>query len=143
MSDYELLAQEIDSLPAMSAFRMTPSASAMISLALRSYERLADENAALSGDAERYEWKSIETAPKDNKKPLLLACFNDDGTLQNIDHDGSWESESESWEIPEVYYFWASANGYVEEPSHWMYQPDWYAALSASAAPGTKGESNV
>jgi len=81
-----------------------------------------------------YQWKPIETAPRNNKRPLLLARFNDDGTLQSIDYDGAWESERESWEQPDVYWFWASANGYVEEPSHWMYQPNWYAKIPALAA---------
>ena len=62
-------------------------------------------------------WQPIETAPKDNKRPLWLARFNDDGTMQSFDYNGSWESESESWEMPQVYYFWATENGYVEEPS--------------------------
>ena len=53
-------------------------------------------------------WQPIETAPKDNKRPLWLARFNDDGTMQSFDYNGSWESESESWEMPQVYYFWAT-----------------------------------
>jgi hypothetical protein len=64
-------------------------------------------------------WQPIETAPKDNKRPLWLARFNDDGTMQSFDYNGSWESESESWEMPQVYYYWASESGNVEEPSHW------------------------
>lgn len=75
-------------------------------------------------------WQPIETAPKNNKRPLLLARFNDDGSLQSFDYDGSWESERESWELPNVYYYWSTANGNVEEPSHWMYQPSWFAKLS-------------
>ena len=75
-------------------------------------------------------WQPIETAPKDNKRPLRLACFNEDGSIQTFDYDGSWESESESWELPEVYHYWATANGNVEEPSHWMYQPRWFANMS-------------
>ena len=62
-------------------------------------------------------WQPIETAPKDNKRPLWLARFNDDDTMQSFDYNGSWESESESWEMPQVCYFWATENGYVEEPS--------------------------
>ena len=80
-------------------------------------------------------WQPIETAPKDNKRPLWLARFNDDGTMQSFDYNGSWESESESWEMPQVYYYWASESGNVEEPSHWAYQPEWFCAL-----PGAKGE---
>ncbi len=74
-------------------------------------------------------WQPIETAPKDNKRPLWLARFNDDGTMQSFDYNGSWERESESWEMPGVYYFWASENGNVEEPSHWAYQPEGFCAL--------------
>lgn len=81
-------------------------------------------------------WQPIETAPKDNKRPLWLARFNDDGTMQSFDYNGSWESESESWEMPEVYYFWASENGNVEEPSHWAYQPEGFCVLlGAQPAP--------
>ncbi len=79
-------------------------------------------------------WQPIETAPKDNKHPLWLARFNDDGTMQSFDYNGSWESESESWEMPEVYYFWASENGNVEEPSHWAYQPEGFCALPGAQA---------
>lgn len=75
-------------------------------------------------------WQPIETAPKDNVYPLLLARFNDDGTLQSFDYDGSWERDRESWEIPQEYYYWASAHGNVEEPSHWMYQPEWFARVN-------------
>jgi hypothetical protein len=91
------------------------------------------EIAALRLDAERYRWLPIDSAPMDNKRPLLLASFNsDDGTLQGMDYDGSWESERESWEVPEVYWYWASAENNVEEPTHWMYQPDWYASIDAA-----------
>ena len=83
-------------------------------------------------------WQPIETAPKDNKRPLWLARFNDDGTMQSFDYNGSWESESESWEMPQVYYFWATENGYVEEPSHWAYQPEEFDTL-----PGAKGEEKM
>ena len=82
-------------------------------------------------------WQPIETAPKDNKRPLWLARFNDDGTMQSFDYNGSWERESESGEMPGVYYFWASENGNVlEEPSHWAYQPEEFCTLiSAQPAP--------
>ena len=76
-------------------------------------------------------WQPIETAPKDNKRPLWLARFNDDGTMQSFDYNGSWESESESWEMPQVYYYWASESGNVEEPSHWAYQPEEFCVLGA------------
>jgi hypothetical protein len=80
-------------------------------------------------------WQPIETAPKDNKRPLWLARFNDDGTMQSFDYNGSWESESESWEMPQVYYYWASESGNVEEPSHWAYQPEGFCVLGAQPAP--------
>jgi hypothetical protein len=79
-------------------------------------------------------WQPIETAPKDNKRPLWLARFNDDGTMQSFDYNGSWESESESWEMPQVYYYWASESGNVEEPSHWAYQPEGFCVLGAQPA---------
>ena len=89
-------------------------------------------------------WQPIETAPKDNKRPLWLARFNDDGTMQSFDYNGSWERESESWEMPGVYYFWASENGNVEEPSHWAYQPEEFCVLSgalpAPSAPQTEAK---
>jgi len=78
------------------------------------------------------DWQPIETAPKDNKVPLLLACFNDDGSMQSFDTNGSWESDRESWEMPQVYYYWESDNGNVEEPTHWMYQPDFLSRLEAA-----------
>ena len=81
-------------------------------------------------------WQPIETAPKDNKRPLWLARFNDDGTMQSFDYNGSWERESESWEMPEVYYFWASETGNVEEPSHWAYQPEEFYALPGAQTQG-------
>lgn len=75
-------------------------------------------------------WLPIESAPRDNKRLLYLARFNPDtGELQELDFDGIWESESESWEMPQVYYFWASACG-IEEPTHWAYQDE---AIPAAA----------
>lgn len=65
-------------------------------------------------------WLPIETAPRDNKRMLYLASIVD-GELRELDFDGIWQSESESWEMPEVYYYWASASG-IEEPTHWAYQ---------------------
>jgi hypothetical protein len=68
-------------------------------------------------------WQPIETAPKDNKRPLYFARFDPMGKLAELDFDGIWESESESWEQPQIYYFWASANG-IEEPTHWAFQDE-------------------
>lgn len=88
--------------------------------------------AALRQQAVPDGWQPIETAPKDNKRPLLIATFNaDNGNLTSFDYNAQWASESESWEIPRVYYFWESENGHVDEPTHWMYQPDWFAAVPA------------
>lgn len=68
-------------------------------------------------------WHPIETAPKDNKQPLYLARFDPDtGELIELDWDAYWEAESESWEMPQVYYIWRSANDRVEDPTHWAYQ---------------------
>lgn len=70
-------------------------------------------------------WRPIETAPKDNARPLYLARFNPDtGELQGIDWDGSWEAESEGWEMPQIYYVWKSAHATVDEPTHWAYQDE-------------------
>lgn len=80
-------------------------------------------------------WQPIETAPKDNKRPLMLARFNEAGQLTQFDYNATWESESESWEIPQLYYYWASENGNVEEPTHWMYQPDCFAVAAPQPAP--------
>lgn len=99
--------------------------------------KLVDDLRAAIAEAERAvpEWQPIETAPKDNKIPLFLARFNEDGTLQSFDYDGIWDSDYESWEIPQVYYFWASANGNVEEPTHWMSQPEWFDRIAAAPKP--------
>ena len=75
-------------------------------------------------------WQSIENAPKDNKYPLLLALFNEDGVLINFGFNGGWDREKESWGISEHYYYWPSAYGLVETPTHWMYQPEWFDNLS-------------
>jgi hypothetical protein len=79
-------------------------------------------------------WQPIETAPRDNKRPLLLASFDDRGVLSNVDFNGSWECESESWERPQEYYFWDSANGMADEPTHWAYQPEGFAQLTKEPA---------
>ncbi len=95
------------------------------------------EDALLSEAGTQEGWRPIETAPKDNQRPLLLAQFNrDTGELMCIDYDGTWESENESWEVPQAYYFWASAEGRIEEPTHWMYQPNWYATMPTAAQEG-------
>lgn len=65
-------------------------------------------------------WRPIAEAPRDNKVPLYLARFDAQGKLQELDFDGSWGLEQESWEMPS-YYVWMSAGG-IEEPTHWCYQ---------------------
>lgn len=82
-----------------------------------------------------FNWQPIETAPKDNKRPLLLASFDDRGVLSNVDFNGSWECERESWEMPQEYYFWDSANGMADEPTHWAYQPEGFAKLGRPPTP--------
>ncbi|MFE8033806.1 hypothetical protein [Thiohalocapsa marina] len=79
------------------------------------------------------DWQPIETAPKDNKRPLLLAYFNERGELTSLDFDGSWECEQESWEMPQLYWYWGSHNG-IEEPTHWTYQPEGFAKLKGANA---------
>lgn len=76
------------------------------------------------------EWQPIETAPRNNKRPLLLAEFYD-GKLAGLDWDGRWESDTEEvLSIPQVYWYWASALNSVEEPTHWMFQPEWFASCA-------------
>ena len=67
-------------------------------------------------------WQPIETAPLDNKRLLYLASFDDDGQLQELDFDGTWEYWEESWEMSHINgWCWMSAKG-IEEPTHWAYQ---------------------
>ena len=82
------------------------------------------------------EWQPIETAPKTNKRPLFIARFNDDGSMQSFDYNATWHSESESWELPQVYYFWKSEYGDVEEPTHWMYQPVGFSQIAPISCGG-------
>ena len=82
-------------------------------------------------------WRPIETAPKDNARPLYLARFNPDtGELQGIDWDGSWEAESEGWEMPQIYYVWKSAHATVDEPTHWAYQDEPIPPTSSAVPAG-------
>ena len=85
--------------------------------------------------AEPVAWQPIATAPKNNERLLYLVRLNDDGTIQELAYNGTWESGSELWEIPKTYCFWASAN-WIEEPTHWAYQdtpPPLYSADSVRA----------
>lgn len=77
-------------------------------------------------------WSLIDdNTPRDNKRMLYFAKFELDGRLKEIDFDGIWEHETGSWETPENYWYWASANG-IEEPTHWAYQDE---ALPAAMHP--------
>jgi hypothetical protein len=67
-------------------------------------------------------WLPIDSAPRDGTK-IIIGSLAGDGTIEDMDFDAFWTSERESWEIPEVYFYWASAYGRVEEPTHWMTQP--------------------
>lgn len=81
------------------------------------------------------QWKPIESAPKDNKRLLYLARFDDDGQLQELDFDGVWEFWQENWEMPHINgYAWFSANG-IQEPTHWAYQ-------DLGAPPFVRGDTN-
>lgn len=69
-------------------------------------------------------WQPIDTAPKDNRRRLYLARFDDKGELVQLDFDGVWEYWQESWEMAHINgYTWMSANG-IEEPTHWAYQDE-------------------
>ena len=68
-------------------------------------------------------WKPIQTAPKDNKRLLLLATFYN-GEMTDIDFDGTWDYETDGWENGDNRsYLWFSGKG-IKNPTHWMYQPD-------------------
>lgn len=69
-------------------------------------------------------WRPIETAPKDNKRPLYLARFNAAGELVSLDFNGGWEYWDEGWELAHINgWDWVSASG-IEEPTHWAYQDE-------------------
>ena len=64
-------------------------------------------------------WQPIKTAPKDNKRMLLLALFYE-GTMTDLDYGGRWMHNLPGWAMGCV---WFSVNG-IDKPTHWMYQPD-------------------
>lgn len=85
-------------------------------------------------------WQPIDTAPKDNARPLYLARFNDKGELVEIDFDGAWERWQESWELSHINgYAWTSAGG-IEEPTHWSFQDE---PLPATQTPAAEWDSSV
>jgi hypothetical protein len=69
-------------------------------------------------------WRPIETAPRNGEIRIIIAEFNHDGELTDIDFDAIYEQECESWELPQPYWVWKSAFGRVEDPTHWMPLPD-------------------
>ena len=79
-------------------------------------------------------WQPIETAPKDNARPLYLARFDEDGRLRELSFDGVWEYWQENWELAHINgWAWASSDG-IEEPTHWAYQDA--GAPPADSSPG-------
>ena len=67
-------------------------------------------------------WKPATTAPMNSKRPLIIAAFDEAGELIDIDYNTWWVGESES----RGHGYWGSEHGRLEEPTHWMCQPDWF-----------------
>jgi len=81
------------------------------------------------------EWQPIETAPKDNKRPLYLARIDAQGKILELAHDAIWEYWQESWEMPHINgYAWESVGG-IEEPTHWAYQDEGPPPPETAGAP--------
>lgn len=57
----------------------------------------------------RFDWKPIETAPKDNSIPLYLSTFDEYGKMIALDFNGEWSEIA-----------WVSEMG-IENPTHWSY----------------------
>lgn len=68
-------------------------------------------------------WQPIDTAPKSGEKRIIIATIRD-GDVVDIDFDATYEEDYESWEIPQPYWFWKSAHGRLEEPTHWIPMPE-------------------
>ena len=66
-------------------------------------------------------WQPIKTAPKDGKRKLILARLYHDGSVEEIDFEGSWNSYRDD-PNDDLYWGWFSSGG-IEEPTHWVYQP--------------------
>lgn len=78
----------------------------------------------IDGNAKVTTWQPIDSAPRDNKRSLYLARFNEAGELVEVDWDGVWEHWSEGPEMPHIQgWDWASTNG-IHEPTHWAYQDE-------------------
>lgn len=77
-------------------------------------------------------WMPIETAPKNGEQRIMIAHISN-GDVTDIDFDAVFAEDRESWEIPEPYWYWKSAFGRVEEPTHWAPLP---------AIPGIKAQNN-
>lgn len=66
---------------------------------------------------EAQEWRPMGTGDMKGE-PVMIAEVRD-GEVVGMDYDATLTQESESWEIPQPYWIWLSANGSVEEPTHW------------------------
>jgi hypothetical protein len=73
--------------------------------------------------ARERQWRPIESAYKNGEHRIIIAAIHN-GEIQEIDFDAVLEQEQESWELPQTYWVWKSANGRVEEPTHWMPLPN-------------------
>ena len=70
-----------------------------------------------------YQWQPIATAPTDGSQDIFIAVISD-GEVKQIDFYACIETDSESWELPKEYSYWASAFGNIEEPTHWAPMPE-------------------
>jgi hypothetical protein len=80
------------------------------------------------------QWQPIDAAPKDNKRPLLMARFVN-GELCAVDFNGRWEFFDDGGEDHHIQsgYAWTTEQD-IGEPTHWAYQ-DGPCDLIASASP--------
>jgi hypothetical protein len=69
-------------------------------------------------------WQPINTAPRDNKRSLYLARFDEAGRMVELDFNGGWEFCEESRELSHINgWDWFSNSG-LEDPTHWAYQDE-------------------
>lgn len=69
-------------------------------------------------------WNKIDSAPKDGKQNLILARFDENGLLVELDFNGTWGCYRDGPNGDDYLYFgWLSEFG-IEEPTHWMIQPE-------------------
>lgn len=84
-------------------------------------------------DYKAQEWQSIETAPKDGTKILLVELVNIwlDGEMQEETHpyvySGFYNGDRQCWECLEY-------EAFPHEPTHWMLLPNTEAIVKASAS---------